>query len=90
VAGLDVLIDLRWSFHSLLFGGAAQLSNPAVNQFLQHGSVAELAQLVNGQAAIASYADATFAVAFVAAVCLPLIFLMRKPKAPGGPVEMGG
>jgi DHA2 family multidrug resistance protein len=90
IAALDVLIDLRWSFHSIVLGGAATLSNPAVEEFLQRGSVAQLSRIVNGQAAIEAYADATFAVAFVAAICLPLIFLMRKPKAAGGPAQIGG
>jgi hypothetical protein len=39
-----------------------------------------IAGLVNGQALILAYADATFAIAIVAFLGLPLVFLMRKPK----------
>jgi hypothetical protein len=40
----------------------------------------DLAGLVNGQALILAYADATFAIAVVAFLGLPLVFLMRKAK----------
>jgi DHA2 family multidrug resistance protein len=90
VAGLDVLIDRRWTFHSEILGAGESLSNPAVHDFLQHGSVAGLAGAVNAQAVILAYADATLAIAIVCVVCAPLILFMRKPKAPAGPVEVGG
>ncbi len=90
VAGLDVLIDRREAFHSAILGADETLSNPAVHQFLQHGSTSGLSQLVNVQAIILSYADATLAIAIIAVLCAPLIFFMRKPKAPTGPIEMGG
>jgi len=90
VAGLDVLIDQRWTFHSEILGANESLSNPVVHDFLQHGSAGQLADIVNGQAVILSYADATLAIAIVCIVCAPLIFFMRKPKAPAGPIEMGG
>jgi len=46
-----------------------------------------LSDLVNGQALMMAYADATFATAIVALVCIPLVFLMRgapatEPTAP--------
>jgi DHA2 family multidrug resistance protein len=90
VAGLDVLIDQRWTFHSEVLGAGENLANPAVHDFLQRGSAAQLGALVNGQAVILAYADATLAIALVCIVCAPLIFFMRKPKAPAGPIEMGG
>jgi hypothetical protein len=66
----------------------ATLSNPVVSQFLKSHSAVALSSVVNGQALVLSYADATYAIAFVCAICLPLIFLMRKPKVPKGPVEV--
>jgi len=90
VAGLDVVLDQRWTFHSVVLGAAIVPSNVTVQQYLRHGSLGQLAQLVNGQAAILAYADATFVVAIVAALFMPLVFLMRKPKRAGGPVEVGG
>ncbi len=90
VAGLDVFIDRRWTFHSEILGAGESLSNPAVHDFLRHGTTSQLAGFVNEQAVILAYADATLAIAIVCVLCAPLIFFMRKPKAPAGPIEVGG
>jgi DHA2 family multidrug resistance protein len=90
VAGLDVVLDQRWSFHSVILGGGIVASNPNVTQYLRTGTIGGLASIVNGQAAILAYADATFVVAIVAAAFMPLVFLMAKPKRAAGPVEVGG
>jgi DHA2 family multidrug resistance protein len=90
VAGLDVVIDRRWAFHSAILGASVNRSSPTVQQFLQHGSTGQLAHLVNLQASILAYADATFATAAVAALFLPLVFFMRKPKRQGAPTEVPG
>jgi DHA2 family multidrug resistance protein len=90
VAVLDVFLDRREAFHSSVLTANTTLSNPAVSQFVKSGSLTALSGVVNGQALVLSYADATFAIAIVCAFCAPLIFLMRKPKAPAGPVEIGG
>jgi MFS transporter, DHA2 family, multidrug resistance protein len=90
VAALDAFLDRREAFHSSVLTADATLSNPAVSQFLKSNSLAALSGAVNAQALVLSYADATFAIAIVCAVCIPLIFLMRKPKAQRGPVEVGG
>jgi DHA2 family multidrug resistance protein len=94
VAALDVFIDQRETFHGSVLGADAVRSNPAVAQFLASGGkVAQLAGIVHVQSTILSYADATFLVAIVAAVCTPLVLLLRKPKgrAPAPThIEMGG
>lgn len=91
VALLDVLIDRRMEFHTTQLDATATLANPNVSQFLhQGGSWPQLAQLVDQQALVLSYADATVAAAVVAVACVPLVFFMRRPKAPHGPVEVGG
>ncbi len=90
VAGLDVVLDQRWSFHSVVLGAAIDPANGTVQQYLRTNGVGGIAALVNGQAAILAYADATFVVAIVAALFMPLVFLMRKPKRAAGPVEVGG
>lgn len=87
IAALDVIIDRRWSFHSAILGGAITRSNPTVQHYLQHGSIAQLSGLVNLQAAILAYADATFATAVVAALFMPLVFVMRNPKKRAAPAE---
>jgi DHA2 family multidrug resistance protein len=90
VAALDVVIDRRWAFHSVILGATVNRSHPIISQFLTHGSPAQLARLVNLQAAILAYADATFLTAGIAAPFMPLVFLMRKPQKSAGPVEVSG
>ncbi len=90
IALLDVIIDRRMSLHSSLLRGDANLAHPLIRDFLKHGSVAQLSGLINGQALIAAYGDAAAVIGIVSFVCLPLIFLMRKPGAAKGPVEIGG
>ncbi len=90
IAFLDVVIDQRESFHGQVLGENITLANPQIRGFLSHGSVAQLSGLVNLQSTIVSYADATFVIAVVALAFTPLVLLMRKPKAPHGPIEIGG
>jgi DHA2 family multidrug resistance protein len=89
VAGLSILLDRRQSFHAEILGGNATLGNPNVQQFLTTHSIDALSGLVNGQALIMAYADATLAISIVCVLCAPLIFIMRKPGKPAGPVEIG-
>jgi hypothetical protein len=75
---------LRWTYHSITLGSTETLSRPAVRSFLHHGTAAQLSGVVNDQAAILSYADATLTIALISVVCVPLVLLMRKKKAPVG------
>jgi DHA2 family multidrug resistance protein len=84
VAVLDVVIDQRWTYHSITLGATETLSRSEVRSFLRHGTAAQLSGVVNDQAAILSYADATLTIALISIVCVPLVFLMRKKKAPAG------
>jgi hypothetical protein len=53
-----------------------------VQQFLGHGGThVELAGIVDTQAAVLAYADATFVMAVLALLCTPLVLFMRKPRA---------
>ncbi|MBD5657062.1 MAG: hypothetical protein IAI50_18075, partial [Candidatus Eremiobacteraeota bacterium] len=90
VAALEVLVDRRGTFHATALGSSINLANPNVQQFLAQGKIGQLSAIVNGQATVLAYADATLAVAVVCVVCLPLIFFMRRPKAPAGPIEVHG
>jgi DHA2 family multidrug resistance protein len=87
VAALDVVIDQRWTFHSIILGATETLARPEVRMFMRHGTVAELAGLVNDQAAISAYADATLAIALISIVCVPLVFLMRKRRPATARIE---
>lgn len=82
VASLDVLVHSREQFHSTILGANTTLTDPAVRQFLQQGHGPEqLAALVYTQSTILSYADASLAIAALALLCLPLVFLLRR-RAP--------
>ena len=89
IAALSVYLDQRQYFHAVILGANATLGNANVAAFLQNNTLGALAGLVNSQALILAYADATLAISVVCVVCAPLIFIMRKPKKPAGPVEVG-
>ncbi len=91
VAALAILIDWRWTFHSTILGEGQTLAHPLVRFFLRSATAEDLSNLVNSQAAILAYADATVALVAVCLVCVPLVLLMRKRTASreaGVPVEM--
>jgi DHA2 family multidrug resistance protein len=87
VALLDVVIDRRWTFHSVVLGATETLARPEVRMFLRHGTAGSLAALVNTQAAILAYADATLVIAAITIACLPLVLLMRKRRPAAGRIE---
>jgi MFS transporter, DHA2 family, multidrug resistance protein len=95
VAGLSVYLDRSQAFHSETLRATATLANPNVQQFLQSHALGALAAIVNGQAVVQAYADATFAITTVCLISAPLILLMRKAKAPApsparGPAALPG
>jgi DHA2 family multidrug resistance protein len=93
VAILAVILHTRQSFHSTIIGGAVTAANPAVEQFLTHAKLGQLAQLAYAQSAIISFGDVNYAIALLSLLCIPLIFLMRRRKSAAVPtdvhVEMG-
>ena len=91
VALLAVVIDQRMEFQSAILAGEDTTARPAVQVFLTHGgSLAKLSEMIAAQSAVLSYADATLVVAAISCLCIPLVFLMRKPKGLNGPVEFVG
>jgi DHA2 family multidrug resistance protein len=88
VAALDVFLHQRQELYSTLLGANATLANPVVRDFLARHPVDVLAQQVYLQADILSYADVTLAIAVVAALCTPLVFLMRRRKQAPGPAAV--
>jgi MFS transporter, DHA2 family, multidrug resistance protein len=82
IAALDVIIDRRWTFHSSVLGAAANPQRiPVMEFFQQHGTAIQLSQLVNAQAAILAYQDATYIIALVCLLCTPLVLLVRRPRS---------
>jgi DHA2 family multidrug resistance protein len=89
VAALSTYLDQRQTFHAEVLRGAQTLGNENVQAFLRTNPLTALAKIVNGQALILAYADATFAIAVVAFLGIPLVFIMRKakPAASAAPAE---
>jgi DHA2 family multidrug resistance protein len=54
-----------------------------------HQAYAALFSMVERQAAMLSYVDAFRFLSAMFVMVLPLIFIMKKPKGPGGPGSMG-
>jgi DHA2 family multidrug resistance protein len=80
VAALSAYLDQRQSVHADALRTSATLASGNVQHFLRTQSLTDLAGLVNGQALILAYADATFAITIVTLLGLPLVLLMRKAK----------
>ena len=67
--------------------GAATLAHLSIREFT--GTTAQLARLIDVQSIILSYADATYLIGFLGVVCLPLVFLLRKPKPAARDISIG-
>jgi DHA2 family multidrug resistance protein len=93
VAVLAVLLHSRQSFHSTVIGAGLTPANIEVQQFLQHHSVGQLAQLAYAQSTIISFEDVQYAIGILAFICIPLVILLKRRANAGaaGPihVEMG-
>jgi DHA2 family multidrug resistance protein len=82
VAGLSAYLDQRQSVHADALRTSANLANVAVQLFLKTHPATALSDLVNGQALILAYSDATLVIAIVAFLGIPFVLLMRKRKPP--------
>ena len=91
IAALSTLIDRRTAFHLSLLADNYAPGSTNLNGFSMAGRSAaeQLLTLVNGQATILSYADATFAIAGMCYVAIALVFIMPRPRrgVKGGPGE---
>jgi MFS transporter, DHA2 family, multidrug resistance protein len=93
VAVLAVILHGRESFHSSIIGSGLTVANPQVQQFLVHNQLGQLAQLAYAQSTIISFGDVNYAIALLSLLCVPLIFLIRRPKTAVAPqhveIDMG-
>ncbi|HEY4441772.1 MAG TPA: DHA2 family efflux MFS transporter permease subunit [Candidatus Elarobacter sp.] len=79
IAVLTTFVDRREAFHSTILAGAATLSSLRARGFVAPNP-AQLAHLIDAQAIVLSYADASYLVALLGVVCIPLVFLLRRPR----------
>ena len=86
VAALTVFVDQREAFHSTILAGAATVRQLSVDGFV--GTTAQLAHLIDTQSTVLSYADATYLIGLLGVLCLPLVFLLRRPRSSRRPAEI--
>jgi MFS transporter, DHA2 family, multidrug resistance protein len=86
IAVLAAFIDQRESFHSTILAASATIRNLNIRDFA--GTGPQLAHLIDTQSVVLSYADATYLIGLLGVFCLPLVFLLKRPKAAARPVEI--
>jgi MFS transporter, DHA2 family, multidrug resistance protein len=79
-AMLVTLIDRRADFHAQIIGGNLTLDHPAVRDALQAISPSQLAALATAQAQTLAFADVAYAAAAIAAVLIPIVFLLQRSR----------
>ncbi|MGA8796799.1 MAG: DHA2 family efflux MFS transporter permease subunit [Candidatus Cybelea sp.] len=77
-ASIVAFLDQRLQFHQTILAAQATLSRLPVAQFLQHGTTAQLATAIAGQAAALSYADAFLVTGVLALVVTPGVLLLAR------------
>jgi DHA2 family multidrug resistance protein len=75
---LVTMIDRRTDFHTQILGANVTLARPAVRAALAAVSPQGLGVLVAGQAQTLAFADLAYAVAAVAAILIPIVFLLQR------------
>ncbi len=82
-AFLVTLLARRTALHLDTLAGGINLSSPAVRSALQaHASTAQLAGIVNQQAATMAFADAFYVLGAITLLLTPLVLFLRTPRAP--------
>ena len=79
---LVTLIDRRGDFHYQVLGSAITPNNHAIQSGLQNVAPQQFLGLVVQQAQTLAFADMSYLVALVAALAIPLVFLMKKSGPP--------
>jgi DHA2 family multidrug resistance protein len=77
---LVTMIDRRADFHAQILGANLTLARPVVRDALQSASPQMLGALVAAQAQTLAFADLAYAVAAVAAILVPLVFLLQRSQ----------
>ncbi len=76
---LGVIVDHRNAAHLSQIAGSITRATPAIQSFLQLGSMHTLATLASSQSQILSYADTAQYTAIVVLCAAPLAFILRPP-----------
>jgi DHA2 family multidrug resistance protein len=82
IAVLTMFVDQREAFHSTILAGSATLRGLHDRGFsTAPAQIPQLAHLVDTQSTVLSYADAAYLIALLGVLCIPLVFLLRRPRA---------
>jgi MFS transporter, DHA2 family, multidrug resistance protein len=79
-AMLVTMIDRRNDFHAQIIGDSLTLARPVVRSALETVSPQQLAALATAQAQTLAFADVAYAAAAIAAVLIPVVFLLQRSK----------
>ena len=77
-ASVVAFLERRMQFHQTILAAQTALSRLPVAQFVQHGSLAQLAATVQAQAAALSYADAFLLTGVAALFVTPGVLLLAR------------
>ena len=80
-ASVVAFLDQRLQFHQTVLAAQVTLARLPIVQFLQHGSPAQLAAAVTGQAAALAYADAFIVTGVLALFVTPGVLLLARKRA---------
>ena len=87
-AFLVTLLDRRSAAHLSDLAGNANLTNPAVAEWIAHKlPIGQLFGIINQQATTMAFADASMFLALLSLVLAPLVLLLRKPVPHTGPPQ---
>jgi len=80
---LVTLIDRRSDFHESIVGASITLARPVVRNALTVISPQQLAAMAAAQAQTLAYADVAYAAAGLAALLVPIVFLLQRSQHTG-------
>jgi hypothetical protein len=84
---LVTLVDRRSEFHENILGASITLARPVVRHALTVISPQQLAAMVAEQAQTLAFADVAYAAAGLAALLVPIVFLLQRSQHTGAGVS---
>ena len=88
-AVLVTILSRRDAFHQEVLAQYIQPAYAPVARFLgEHGSIGQLYGTVLREASVMSFADCQFVLGVLAIALLPLVFVLPRKRAGGGPVQI--
>jgi hypothetical protein len=80
---LVTLVDRRSDFHESILSASITLARPVVRHALRVVSPQQLAAMAAAQAQTLAFADVAYAAAGLAALLIPIVFLLQRSQHTG-------